>query len=109
MTRRDFLKSLFGASAVALVPIGALKWLQPEPSSREMIIAQTLDTPEGRAALAKAMVEPIKESLMYQAIGQKLLKVEELPQGALARYERDVSVKSHVVARRINESVWRVG
>jgi hypothetical protein len=52
MTRRNFLKSLFGASAAALVPIGVLKWLQPEPS------------------LAKSMVETTKESLMYQAIRQ---------------------------------------
>lgn len=67
---------------------------------REQIIAQALETPEGRTALAQAMVEPIKTSLMYQAIGRKLLMVDELPQGALARYERDIAVKSYVIPKR---------
>jgi hypothetical protein len=67
---------------------------------REAIIAQALETPEGRVALAQAMVEPIKRALEYQAIGRKLLMVDELPQGALARYEKDVTSVAHVVARR---------
>jgi len=67
---------------------------------REAIIAMALETAEGRTALAQAMVEPIKTSLMYQAIGRKLLMVDELPQGALARYERDVAVKSYVIPKR---------
>ena len=35
-----------------------------------------------------------------QAVGRKLLLVDELPQGALARYERDVAAIAHVIARR---------
>jgi len=67
---------------------------------KEMIIAQALETEEGRTALAQAMVEPIRRSLEYQAVGRKLLMVDELPQGALARYERDLASTAHVVARR---------
>lgn len=67
---------------------------------KEAIIAQALNTDEGRVALAQAMVEPIRRSLEYQAVGRKLLLVDELPQGALARYERDVAAIGHVVARR---------
>ena len=67
---------------------------------RETVIAQALQTPEGRTALAQAMVEPIKTSLMYQAIGRKILMVDELPQGTLARYERDVAVKSYIIPKR---------
>jgi hypothetical protein len=67
---------------------------------RELLIAQALETPEGRVALAQAMVEPIKRALEYQAIGRKLLMVDELPQGALARYEKDVASTAYVVARR---------
>jgi len=67
---------------------------------KEAIIAQALNTEEGRVALAQAMVEPIRRSLEYQAVGRKCLLVDELPQGALARYERDVSSIAHVVARR---------
>lgn len=69
-------------------------------SDKEMIIAQALETDEGRTALAQAMVEPIRRSLEYQAVGRKLLMVDELPQGALARYERDVASIAHVVSRR---------
>lgn len=67
---------------------------------KEMIIAQALETDEGRTALAQAMVEPIRRALEYQAVGRKLLMVDELPQGALARYERDVASIAWVVSRR---------
>jgi hypothetical protein len=67
---------------------------------RMELIAQALDTDEGRVALAQAMVEPIRRALEYQAVGRKLLMVDELPQGALARYERDVRSVAHVISRR---------
>ena len=67
---------------------------------KEDVIAQALSTDEGRVALAQAMVEPIRRSLEYQAVGRKLLMVDELPQGALARYERDVASVAHVIGRR---------
>lgn len=67
---------------------------------KETVIAQALNTDEGRVALAQAMVEPIRRSLEYQAVGRKLLLVDELPQGALARYERDVAAIAHIIARR---------
>jgi hypothetical protein len=69
-------------------------------AQREAIMAQALETEEGRVALAQSMVEPIRRSLEYQAVGRKLLMVDELPQGALARYERDVASVAHVVSRR---------
>jgi len=67
---------------------------------REIMIAQALDTPEGRVALAQAMVEPVRRALEYQAIGRKLLMVDELPQGAYARYEKDVRQRAYVISRR---------
>ena len=69
-------------------------------AQKEAVIAQALETPEGRVSLAQAMVEPIKRALEYQAIGRKLLMVDELPQGALARYEKDVASVAHVIGRR---------
>jgi len=67
---------------------------------KQAVVAQALNSDEGRVALAQAMVEPIRRSLEYQAVGRKLLLVDELPQGALARYERDVSAIAHVISRR---------
>jgi len=69
-------------------------------AEKEALIAQALDTDEGRVALAQAMVEPIRRALEYQAVGRKLLMVDELPQGALARYERDVMSVANVISRR---------
>jgi len=69
-------------------------------SQKEQIIATALETDGGRIALAQSMVEPIRRSLEYQAVGRKLLMVDELPQGALARYERDIASIAHVIARR---------
>ena len=69
-------------------------------SEKEAIIATALETDNGRIALAQSMVEPIRRSLEYQAVGRKLLMVDELPQGALARYERDVASIAHIIARR---------
>jgi hypothetical protein len=77
-----------------------VKGIKSTNEQREAVIAMALESPEGRTALAQAMVEPIKTSLMYQAIGRKLLMVDELPQGALPRYERDIAVKSYVIGKR---------
>ena len=46
-----------------------------------------------------ALVEPIHKPLSYNEVGKKLLGIE-LPQGALARYERDVAAIAHIVGRR---------
>jgi hypothetical protein len=67
---------------------------------KQHIVAQALQSEEGRVALAQAMVEPIRRALEYQAVGRKCLMVDELPQGALARYERDVTAKAYVISRR---------
>lgn len=67
---------------------------------RNYVIAAALESEEGRIALAQAMVEPIKRSLEYQAIGRKLLMVDELPQGALARYEKDIGAVAYAISRQ---------
>ena len=69
-------------------------------SEKEAVLAAALESDEGRVVLAQAMVEPIRRSLEYQAVGRKLLLVDELPQGALARYERDVASVGYVISRR---------
>jgi hypothetical protein len=66
----------------------------------EMKIAQNLESLEGRTVLAQAMVEPIRRALEYQAIGRKLLMIDELPQGALARYEKDVRARAYRISKR---------
>lgn len=67
---------------------------------KEQIVAMALSTEEGKTALAQAMVEPIKNSLLYQSISRKLLLVDEVAQGVIPRYERDVAAKAYVVSKR---------
>ena len=68
--------------------------------AREAIIQEALSTEEGRIALAESMANPIQTSLLYQSIGRKLLVVDPLPQGALARYEKDIDVPATVISKR---------
>ncbi len=67
---------------------------------KELIMTAAMDDAQGRLALAQVMVEPIKVALEYQAIGRKLLLVDELPQGVIPRYEKDVYTTAHVVSKR---------
>ncbi len=67
---------------------------------KELIMTAAMDDAQGRLALAQVMVEPIKVALEYQAIGRKLILVDELPQGVHARYEKDVFSVAAVISRR---------
>lgn len=83
--RRSFLRTIASLTVgIAAAPL--LKYL-PKPLTederKEAIIVQALSTDEGRIALARAMLEPIRGQLEYQAIGRKLLMVDELSQGAM--------------------------
>lgn len=71
----------------------------------ELIIANALSNEEGRTALAEAMVAPIRRAMDYQGIGRQMLMVDEMPQGALARYERDVSAVAEVMSRNGNNPI----
>ena len=67
---------------------------------REAILQEAISTEEGRIALAESMANPIQTSLLYQSIGRKLLIVDPLPQGALARYEKDIDAPATLISRR---------
>lgn len=66
---------------------------------RERIIAEALSTDAGREALAQSMVEPIRTRLEYQGFGRRILGVDELPQRAFSRYERDINSTAQVISR----------
>lgn len=64
------------------------------------LVQRALNSSGGRVALGQAMREPVKRALEYQAIGRKLLMVDELPAGALARYDLDVASVAYTIPRR---------
>jgi len=75
MKRRSFIKTLVAGIAAIFVPVPVpVKAINPVDLSK----------------LGAAMVAPIRRQLEYESIGRKLLMVDELPQGAYARYEKDV-------------------
>jgi hypothetical protein len=67
---------------------------------REVILQEAITTEEGRVALAESMANPIQTALLYQSIGRKLLMVDPLPQGALARYEKDIDAPATLISKR---------
>ena len=123
MTRRGFLSNLFrrglpGSHAKADWNVdrrGFVGWIlsalsavimwpftpsAPLVDPREALLAEALKSDAGRQALCASMVEPIRMRLNYEGIGRKILMVQPLPPGALARYERDVRSVARELADR---------
>lgn len=82
MNRRAFMKKIAVAAAAYVSIRGGVELLKdnPKPPRRPLteeekraIIAEALKTPEGREALAKAMIEPIRREMEYQGVGRKYL------------------------------------
>lgn len=80
MNRRSFIKNTL------LATIGTLFIPQFLPGEQEY--------------WGKSFSKPLERSLQYKEIGKKLLDPQQLPQGALARYQMDVASVSYVVSRR---------
>ena len=80
MNRRQFIKNMIVTTATIAASVAAISMISPKAPRRpltnaekEYIITQALGTPEGKAALALAMCEPIRRRLDYQGVGKKLL------------------------------------
>jgi hypothetical protein len=63
-------------------------------ANRQNIIAQYLSTQQGRGLLAQSMISPIRRHLNYQNVARQAFLVQQLPQGALPSYDRDIDVTS---------------
>jgi len=79
MNRRTFFRAI--GTTLYIGPMGVIAAIKLIPKRRksftvpltntekEYIISQALETPEGRAALAKAMIEPIRDQVEYDETG----------------------------------------
>lgn len=79
-----------------------VRWLRQRKTSAletKRRATSALETDEGRAAFAQAMAEPIRRSLEYNSVGRRLFALDELPPGALPRYNADPASIAHVVSR----------
>lgn len=79
MTRREFFATTAAVAASAYFP----RWPTPAPPVLPVIAPQT--------------VEPLYHPLQWNTVGRMLLGADELPKGALSRYERDVACISAVL------------
>lgn len=61
------------------------------------IIGEYIVTPQGRQRLAASMTQPLRMRRDYAAIGRKTFKIEQLPDGALAIYDKDPEVVAYVI------------
>jgi len=64
---------------------------------KQQIIGEYLKTKVGRRKIAKSMIQPLRLRRDYTAVGRKTFLVEELPDGALAIYDKDPEVTAYVV------------
>jgi hypothetical protein len=99
-TKKDSLEQLLAyAQALANPEAGkANPEVQPTDAEKEALLIKALSNERGKIALAQAMANPIRRNLDYQGVGRKALRVDPLPQGALAVYDKDIDVNAIVVS-----------
>ena len=100
-SRKEALDQLLSyAQALATGPNSNSPVTEPTvtDNEKEALLMKALSTERGKIALAQAMANPIRRNLDYQGVGRKALRVDPLPQGALAVYDKDIDVTAIVVS-----------
>lgn len=64
---------------------------QLHQSLRESIISNFMNSAEGRSSLARSMAAPIFRARDYQGIARRIFQVEQLPNGALPIFSRELA------------------
>jgi hypothetical protein len=65
---------------------------------KDNLVAQAIQTNEGKVALAQSMANPIRRNLDYHGIARRALVVDALQQGAIPVYDRDIDVVATVIS-----------
>lgn len=76
-------------------------------SIRESIVDKHIGSPAGRRRLAASMIQPLRERRDYSSVGRKTFLVEQIPDGALAIYDKDPDVTAYVIGEE-GESITAV-
>jgi hypothetical protein len=64
---------------------------------KNAIIGQHLKTAAGRNFLAASLQQPLRDRRDYASVGRKTFLVEQLPDGALAIYDKDPDIIAYVI------------
>lgn len=76
-------------------------------SIRAGIVDKHIGSPQGRRRLAASMIQPLRERRDYSSVGRKTFLVEQIPDGALAIYDKDPDVTAYVIGEE-GESITAV-
>lgn len=68
-----------------------------DPAIKNKILEKHLASPSGRAKIAASMTQPLRLRRDYASVARKTFLVEQLPDGALAIYDKDPDVAAYVV------------
>jgi hypothetical protein len=74
---------------------------------REKLVDQFIGSQSGRKRLAASMIQPLRERRDYSSVGRKTFLVEQIPDGALALYDKDPDVIAYVIGEE-GESITAV-
>lgn len=66
-------------------------------AKKHQLMTKLLSSPKGRARIAATVQEPLRTLRDYVAVGRKALFVDELPDGTLPIYDKDVQTPAYVV------------
>jgi hypothetical protein len=67
-------------------------------NEKRKIIAKNLKTPTGRKFLAQQMTEPLKQYRDYEAVGRRALLIDQLANGDLPYYDKDIDTTAFTIA-----------
>lgn len=67
-------------------------------AQKQKIVAKYIGSPKGRQVLAQSMVNPLRHARDYTSVCRPLFLSEDLPDGALPYYDKDIDVRASVVA-----------
>lgn len=74
---------------------------------KEQMVDGLIGTPSGRKRLAASMIQPLRDRRDYSSVGRKTFLVEQLPDGAVAVYDKDPDVVAYVIGEE-GESITAV-
>lgn len=66
-------------------------------AEKQKIVANMIRTPSGRQTLAASLQEPLREFRDYEAVGRRAFMIDQLADGALPYYDKDVDTPAWVV------------
>lgn len=64
---------------------------------KQQVISSLMKSKKGFQKLASSMQQPLRTKRDYEAVGRKAFKVDDLPDGALALYDKDPEVSAFIV------------